>query len=53
MNDINELLRRLPAVEIIANHPALQVASAAYSRPVVTQAIRNSASAATTTFSKL
>ncbi len=40
MNDNNENLRRLPAVEILATHPALAAAIAVYSRPLVVDAAR-------------
>jgi len=40
MTNINELLRRLPSVEILSTHPALEHASALYSQPLVVDAVR-------------
>jgi len=40
MENTNERLRRLPAVEVITGHPALQADIAVYSRPLVVDAVR-------------
>ena len=40
MTNPNELLRRLPSVEIITTHPALPGANSTYSRPLVIDAAR-------------
>jgi len=40
MENINELLRRLPSVEVLTTHPALQNATAVYSQPLVVDAAR-------------
>jgi len=40
MTNVNELLRRLPSVEILSTHPALEQAGALYSRPLVVDAAR-------------
>ncbi len=40
MEDANELLRRLPSVEILSGHPALQAVIAVYSRALVVDAAR-------------